>query len=58
MFYFKKAVGVVEGGWGVVDRAGTDDDEEATGGVGILDAGDYFVAAFENGVFGILGLWA
>jgi len=41
-----------------VDGAGTDNDEEATSGVGILDAGDYFVAAFEDSVFGFLSLGA
>ncbi len=36
----EEAVAVVEGGVGVVDGAGADDDEEAVERVGVLDYGD------------------
>ena len=39
-----------------MDGAGTDDDEDTALGVGVLDAGYDFVAGFEDGVFGLLGL--
>lgn len=43
MFEGEKAVAVFQGGSGIVDRAGTDDDEEAMQGVGVLDYRDRFV---------------
>ena len=39
----EEAVAVFQGGGGVVDRAGADDDEEAMQGVGVLDYRDGFV---------------
>jgi hypothetical protein len=39
-----------------VNRAGTDDDEQTTLGVGVVDDGDAFFAAGEDGAFGLGGL--
>jgi hypothetical protein len=39
-----------------VDGAGTDDNEETAEGVGVLDNGDAFFTAGQDGVFGLWGL--
>lgn len=50
----EQALGVFEGGAGVVNGAGADHDEEAVIGLGY--AADGFAAAAEDGVLGFGGL--
>lgn len=58
MFQAEKAVGVVESGDRVVNGAGTDNDEQASFGVCVIDDGDDLVPAGDDRLlrFGGLGL--
>lgn len=56
LFQLEEAVAVVEGGGGVVDGAGTDDDKETAVGIGVLHDRHALFAAREDGGLGLRGL--
>lgn len=52
----KELVAILKSGGGVVDRAGADDDEEASVFICACDNCDGFIAPLENSRFGFCGL--
>lgn len=56
LLLLEEEVAVGEGGLGVVDGAGANDDEQAVLLVGAIDNGDGLVTAAEYGLLGLGGL--